>query len=507
MKRDTRIASVLIGAISLIMVTLLIMQIWVSYKQTLSHMRTDTLNLGQMLDTYTEGVVRQHDLLLIDLSDRIANNELAYSRSSRFSNLLERQQKLFGQLSDIALYDTNGRAILNTEARAPDDADVSQRDFFIHHSQVVSNTLFISPPNQNNVSGKWYITLSRRISGPDGHFIGVIATAINIERFLALYSKLDIGRYGSVSLMHPAGILMARYPYDPGYIGLDVSDSPIFTHNLRERDIGTVVMHSRFDGVERIYAYHRNPHYGLITTVAVSSDEGLDSWERESAWASGLVLSMLGIIVFIGRRLLGDIRQRAEISAALSDAQDALLQANSQLKVMAEEDPLTGLANRRRFDYCLVKEVRRCARKLEPISLLLIDVDEFKKFNDAYGHPAGDACLRDVAESLKSCTRRPGDVAARYGGEELVVILPGIDQAGAQAVAERFMAKLADKNIPHRQSQYGVVTVSIGLVTVQSFLAIKRETQLIMAADAALYEAKGCGRNQIKTGSFLQVHF
>lgn len=504
MKRDTRIASVLIAAISFIMVTLLIMQIWVSYKQTLSHMRVDTLNLGQMLDTYTEGVVRQHDLLLIDLSDRIANNELAYSRSNKFSSLLERQQKLFGLLSDIALYDAEGRAILNTEARASDGADVSQRDFFLHHRQVVNNVLFISPPIRNNVSGKWYITLSRRINGLDGRFAGVIATTINIERFLALYSKLDIGRYGSVSLMHPAGILMARYPYDPGYIGLDVSDSPIFTQNLRVGDSGSIVMHSRFDGVERIYAYHRNPHYGLITMVAVSSDEGLESWKRESVWAAGLVLSLLGIIVFIGQRLLGDIRQRAAISADLSEAQDALLQANSQLKAMAEEDPLTGLANRRRFDYCLVKEVHRCARKLEPISLLLIDVDEFKKFNDTYGHPAGDACLRDVAESLKSCTRRPGNVAARYGGEELVAILPGMDQASALAVAECFMAKLADKNIPHRQSQYGVVTVSIGLVTVQSFLVMKRESQLIMAADAALYEAKRCGRNQIKIGNFLQ---
>lgn len=183
-------------------------------------------------------------------------------------------------------------------------------------------------------------------------------------------------------------------------------------------------------------------------------------------------------------------RQAEERAAAL----------NAELAHLAHSDGLTGLANRRRFDEALDAEWRRAARDDGPISLLLIDVDRFKLFNDRYGHQGGDACLRAVAEAVRGITARPGDLSARYGGEEIAVVLPGTDAAGAAAVAERIRRAVEALALPHAGNPRcgGVVTVSLGCAT--SGPEAGRLTDagaLIAAADACLYEAKRTGRNRV----------
>lgn len=173
-------------------------------------------------------------------------------------------------------------------------------------------------------------------------------------------------------------------------------------------------------------------------------------------------------------------------------------QLERRLADLAATDPLTGLANRRCFDQCLADEWSRARREGKPLSLLLLDIDHFKAFNDRYGHQGGDECLRKVAELLKSHARRPGDLAARYGGEEFVLLLPQTDSAGCREVGERVREGLWSLAIPHEASSTNsVVTASFGGTTAWPGLSNSSVPDFVEAADRALYRAKECGRNGV----------
>lgn len=160
-------------------------------------------------------------------------------------------------------------------------------------------------------------------------------------------------------------------------------------------------------------------------------------------------------------------------------------------------DPLTQIANRRRFDERLSREWLRCARSNEPISVLMADVDYFKRFNDTYGHPAGDSCLKEVAAVLEATCHRPADLAARYGGEEFAVLLPGVSLSGARHVAHRTLNALNTLALPHVNSSTSKhVTVSIGIGYLDEVSQKGNERDLLSAADKALYAAKAAGRAQ-----------
>jgi len=171
--------------------------------------------------------------------------------------------------------------------------------------------------------------------------------------------------------------------------------------------------------------------------------------------------------------------------------------ANKILMTQANQDGLTALSNRRCFDQVLEIEWNRARRDKRSLALLMIDVDHFKKYNDCYGHLAGDDCLRQIAQQLLRVINRPGDVAARYGGEEFVVMLPNTDAAGALLVGERLLLNLTAASIPHADNEpLCRVTLSIG-VSVMVPAAGASTSALVLAADKALYAAKENGRNQV----------
>jgi len=190
----------------------------------------------------------------------------------------------------------------------------------------------------------------------------------------------------------------------------------------------------------------------------------------------------------------------AERTGQLAVANQALTELNHRLEALSNTDGLLEIANRRHFDARLDEEWRRALRQQQPLSLLMIDVDHFKRYNDRYGHQAGDRCLQAVTKAARSALKRPGDLLARYGGEELVVILPNTEQRGATLVAQAIQAGLAGLNIPHADSPAAdCVTVSIGVATM---VPDKQSNcvQLLAAADHGLYSAKEGGRNRICPG-------
>lgn len=170
--------------------------------------------------------------------------------------------------------------------------------------------------------------------------------------------------------------------------------------------------------------------------------------------------------------------------------------ANQELKRLAHVDALTGLANRRRFDQYLDRVWHQLAPTQQPLSLILCDVDFFKLYNDAYGHPAGDECLRDIAAAIHQTVKRASDLVARYGGEEMVVVLPNTDATGALTLAQTIGDRIRSLRLPHEGSKISqYVTLSLGVACHVPQANLSCEA-LIADADAALYEAKRTGRDR-----------
>lgn len=202
-------------------------------------------------------------------------------------------------------------------------------------------------------------------------------------------------------------------------------------------------------------------------------------------WYAARMLSLVtGLVVLVAlvSELLGLLRQ--------------VTSANAQLRTLTGTDPLTGIANRRQFDQTLDLEWRRAMRSGHRISLLMIDIDQFKAFNDHYGHPTGDVCLKAVAVALASVPHRPADLVARVGGEEFAVLLPDTGQDGAMEVARALNAAVSALGIQHVAGVTGIVTCSIGVCAERPVAGAATSTDLVARADAALYVAKRDGRNR-----------
>jgi diguanylate cyclase (GGDEF)-like protein len=199
-------------------------------------------------------------------------------------------------------------------------------------------------------------------------------------------------------------------------------------------------------------------------------------------------------ILALNTELERRVRERTQ---QLAYASTELRVANKSLEQLSLEDALTNLANRRLFDTYLTAQMAIARRHKRSLALVLCDIDSFKAFNDQYGHPAGDICLKEVATTLRACCRRPGDMAARYGGEEFALILPDTDLAGATRIAETARNAVAQLSRPHPNSQTASYVSISGGVAVLTHGADTTPDQLIATADERLFEAKRQGRNRI----------
>lgn len=182
---------------------------------------------------------------------------------------------------------------------------------------------------------------------------------------------------------------------------------------------------------------------------------------------------------------------------AMKQAEHSLRAVADRMKSLAETDGLTGIVNRRAFDEALALALARSVRERTPLSLLMIDVDRFKAYNDTYGHLAGDECLKAVTDCLRKSARRDTDIVARFGGEEFVVLMPEADEADACRVAEQFRDALHALNLPHTGSEFGRVTASAGIAVKQSRARATTPAEFMQHADEALYDAKRNGRDRI----------
>lgn len=273
------------------------------------------------------------------------------------------------------------------------------------------------------------------------------------------------------------------------------------------------------DGMTLVRFYRNNPSTRNVPVIVLSSKD--DPKVKSEAFGQGATDYLVKLPESI--ELLARIRAHAKSYVVQKERDEAfrnlsrmqeqlermnleLARSNRELQRLSSLDGLTSLANRRQFDESLEQEWLRATRTDMPLSLIFADIDFFKRYNDHYGHQAGDDCLKQVAHTLQATVHRPADLVCRYGGEEFVMILPDTTAEGALAVAEKMLHTVAGLNIEHQTSDAaGVVTLSIGVATASPAEDIQMEN-LIETADQMLYRAKKRGRNCIEvalpTGSF-----
>jgi len=268
--------------------------------------------------------------------------------------------------------------------------------------------------------------------------------------------------------------------------------------------------------VFRYGSFFANLLVSIVSLIAIlSTAKGYGLYIEDSPNQSLLLLQSFMAVVSLTSLILSaviDERTAAEISlkkaltnleslvlertAELQQSQEQLKQANLELQRLIHIDSLTQIANRRCFDERLVFEWQRLCREQQPLSLLMFDIDYFKRFNDTYGHPMGDKCLTRLAQGVNQIACRSTDLVARYGGEEFVVILPNTDLNGAIMIAEEIQSAVKKLNIIHQNSDISdIVTISIGVSSLIPTLVLE-PTVLVQQADVALYRAKQQGRNR-----------
>lgn len=399
-------------------------------------------------------------------------------------------------LGTIRALDQDGRTIAESRPGSSTVSDYEHRDYFQHHRLINDDRLFVSAPFKSNRTGELSIAISRRLSRPDGSFGGVVVGTLRLDYFRDLFSRLEIGPRDAISLIREDGTFLMRQPFLPAEIGRSVATSPIFRNFVGVRS-GAFVAHATIDHVERAYTFSRVGDYPLIASVAMSVDDIFAAWMKRAMIIGPIVLGLCLLTTLLTGMLHRELRRRTRAEAEAKAA-------NAELSRLAVTDALTGLANRRLFDAMLNREWRRCARTGCSVSLLMIDADNFKSYNDLYGHLAGDGVLRAVADHLVASVRPLQDLVCRVGGEEFSILLPQTGEVRALRIAETIRMAIAQAAMPHRGRPEGHVTISVGVAqarpsdgtTISAF---------IEAADRALYEGKAGGRNQVRSGRAVQV--
>ena len=471
--------------------------LWKAHVAQMQEASTATANMTRALAQHATDTLRSADSMLLGLVERLEVDGMNEASLPRLKSLLRTAVSELSSLNGIFVYDEQGRWIVHSHASMPANANNADREYFIYHKQNLDQSAHVGVPIESRSTGRWIIPISRRINHPDGTFAGVVLATVDMAYFRAFHDSFDIGERGTILLALDNGTIVARRPFRTDQIGRDVSTGPVFTQ-LRINGPGTMLLTARVDQVTRLYSYMHIRHYPLVVAVGLGWDDIFSHWRKQVWRTSAVILILIIVLSGFGLRIVRQISVREDAEAELRAAKQALEAVNRSLELLSLEDSLTGLGNRRRFDMALQAECRHSARYGTPLALVMIDVDHFKLYNDLYGHPSGDECLRQVAATVKSARGRACDVVTRYGGEEIAVLLPQTDAAGAVAAAERFRQAVEALAVVHAGSPAGHLTVSIGAAEFKPSDDPGAPARLVRSADRALYAAKAAGRNQVR---------
>ncbi|WP_426198647.1 diguanylate cyclase [Pseudomonas sp. DC3200b2] len=470
------------------------LRLWHDYRRVIGEANASATNLARAAAQNVEDALRQVDSMSGGITERIEGDGLANLRASRLHALLKRQVELLPQLHGLFIYGADGRWLVTDKAQIPPNANNADREYFAWHRTHADRLLHVGPVIISRSTGDPVIPVSRRINNPDGSFAGVFLATLRLAYFQRFYAGFQIDDQGTFVVALADGTLLMRHPALPGISGRDLGQSPLFRDYLPRVDSGVVELDSPLDGIRRIYGFRRVDGYPVVIQAGLSRQTALQPLLLDVI-KTALVLGVLccGIGLF-GAALLRQFRYRLVIEGELRAAHESLNQ-------MAYQDGLTGLANRRRLDLALNDELSRARRLRYPVALIMLDLDRFKLFNDRYGHPAGDHCLVAVAGALKATAARSSDLAVRYGGEEMALLLPNTPFQGACKVADDLLQRIRALAIAHQDNERGVVTASLGIYVCHPAEQAVQPADLIKATDALLYAAKHSGRDRWRGAS------
>jgi len=413
----------------------------------------------------------------------------------------------------MMVLDKNGIALLSSDSRLL-GKNLSEFEYYLrakHEADI--DRLYISPPFENEVDSLTVATTTI-LPDLDGRFNGAVVTIVDSQTIVQLFETVLYAEDAKGSVAYADGELFLLTP-GSREIAFEASVlAPAYTEHF---DVGESLSlyetKLATDEERRLLALHTvNPpelsmDTGLLVGVSrdlqvLYSAHYIDSSLSVGLYAVLAVISALGLFVSQMRRnffrkLSSDAKQALhEKNLELEQLNQQLQDKSEYLHSLAFIDGLTQVANRRQFDRVLSVIWLRYTRDNLPLSLLMIDLDFFKQYNDYYGHQRGDECLQAIARTLKETLPRSQDLVARYGGEEFVCLLPNTSLQEAQVVAQKLSDAVAQLAIPHASSSVcDSVTISIGIATVVPTLDTDKNS-LLQAADKALYAAKQSGRNR-----------
>lgn len=470
---------------------------WQAYRKQFDNAETTTSNMARALAQHAEDTVLSVDNIVAGLVNTVEFQNRHHLPLTELHDFLTNRVAEQPMLHGLFVMDQKGHLVTSSQPWMAKGLVYADREYFSYHREFPDRGPHIGSVIRSRSTGEWVLTVSRRLNHADGSFAGVVVATIKLEYFKFFYDEFDIGKAGVIFLASDNGTMLVRRPFHESTVGIDISRGPLFQQFRSEGPTGMMMVDSIVDHTTRMYSYRHLEEYPLLVAVALSKDDIFEAWRMQTVRLVVIYGTLFCILSIFGTYLILQIKRRQSTENELRDAKRSLERLNDELEALASEDGLTGLSNRRKFDATLKQEFNRAVRNRSSLALIMIDVDRFKQFNDRYGHPSGDECLKKIAGVLKGTSGRVSDMAARYGGEELAVLLPETDVFGAQMIAERIRVQIEALAIPHTANPGDVVTISAGVSAMRPTLRESDPYMLVQTADKALYEAKAQGRNRV----------
>lgn len=467
----------LIGAIALLGIGYLIIS---NMKQAAwQDARSESMTIVNILGEHIRRTFGEAKSTLLGVIAFLEAGEQIARDQDHLKKLLLGSSYANGALHDVRVLDRHGTILFAT---GPVESTIGERQALAMHISTPRRDLLISEPILTANGGYEFVASLPFYSG--GEISGVVTVRLPIAEIEQLYESVQLDRGDVLGLLYNGERIVYRTTDGTRQIGVNVSKTAIAVA-MRATAAGSLEVSGTIDKVTRLYTHAKV--MGLPLHVYLAKDIGTLS---ERFWDNTRWIALL-----IG--LFAMVQTGVSVGLVLQARARATLEA--KLREMATTDALTNLGNRRSFDDALAAEWRRAARTRTPVGLLMVDADFFKRYNDTYGHAAGDSLLQRIAAAVKQCAQRTSDATARFGGEEFAVLLPGLDLTSTLAVGEALRQRIEHEGWEHTGHPLKVATVSIGAATMIPDAEACDPLDLVMLADMALYNAKAQGRNRVAT--------
>lgn len=466
------------------------------YHATIADADDENRQIAAALKEHAARSVGEADRVLQAAMGEVARSGIAFTWDKRLAleRILRRYMMELPQISKMTIIDGEGKVLAVGGAQLMEPADASDTGYYNYHKSHADGSLFVTSAYRSKVNDRQVFALTRSLRNENGSLKAIILCSMRADYFGEFYRTMDAGKGVRVMLVADSGPVLVESPGRAGGETRDLSRSP---HWGRYKNIEAATFRtdaSVIDGTARLVAFARVPQYPLLVTVAQLEGEVLRSWHERSQHVVMIgaisILLMLALIGLLWRHL-----------TELLAAQTTLHEQNAELRALNEEleqqaiaDALTGLHNRRYFNVVFPREILRARRSKSLLVFCIGDMDHFKKYNDRYGHPQGDAALQEAARLLREAMHRATDYAFRLGGEEFAMLFSVHSTEEAWQLVESVRHRIEQLGLPHEDSPAGVATMSFGLVCVLP-AAETDPAGLYSLADTALYEAKAAGRS------------